>query len=48
MAIVSAFLTKVKSGDSLRIPAATYNAFVEAARAHRERQQDSGQPRQAA
>jgi len=41
-------LKKVKAGDSLRIPAATFNAFVDAARAHRERQRDSGQRPKAA
>jgi hypothetical protein len=36
-------LRKVQPGDPLRIPAATYIAFVDAARAHRERQQGGGQ-----
>lgn len=34
-------LNKVRSGDPLVIPAATYNAFVDAARDHRERQRSA-------
>ncbi len=36
-------LRKVKSGDPFKMPAATFNAFVDAARAHRQRQQASSQ-----
>ena len=36
-------LCKVKSGDPLEIPAETFNAFVDAAIAHRRRQQSSTQ-----
>ena len=36
-------LRKVKSGDPFKMPAATFNAFVDAARGHRDRQHASGQ-----
>lgn len=36
------FLKKVTPGDSLRIPAQAYNAFIDAARAHRERSLGQG------
>ncbi len=36
-------LKKVKSGDPLVIPAATYNTFVDAARDYLARQQDQAQ-----
>lgn len=32
-------LQKVKSGDPLRIPAATFNAMIDTARDHQQRQQ---------
>lgn len=35
-------LKKVKAGDRLRIPANAYNAFVDAAQAHRGRQHETG------
>jgi hypothetical protein len=37
-------MQKVQPGDPPRIPAASYNAFVDAARAHHERQRAGGQP----
>ena len=33
-------LKKVRTGDRLRIPARTYNAFIDTAQAHRQREQD--------
>ena len=35
-------LKKVQSGDALKIPAATFNAMIDAARDHRQRQRDRG------
>lgn len=41
-----ALLTKVKPGDPLKIPAETFNAFVEAARDFQERQRSAGRDSQ--
>lgn len=38
---------KVQTGDKLRIPAATFNAFIDAARDYQDRQQSRGQGAQA-
>ncbi len=35
-------LQKVRPGDRMAFPASTFNAFVDAARAHRDREQDRG------
>ena len=36
-------MKKVKSGDPLVIPSQTFNSFIDAAQAHKARQQASGQ-----
>lgn len=40
---MSDYMKKVKSGDSLSIPAETFNTFIDAARDDRTRQQNRGQ-----